>query len=233
MLVACWSPKGGTGTTVVATSLALLLARSAPSGALIADLAGDVPAVLGIPEPSGPGLADWLEADADVATDALARLEIPAHPPLGLLALGGVVRPACASSSARGEVLAAALAADVRPVVVDCGAGSEGAGRALAAAATVSLIVVRPCYLGLRRALAAPLRATGAVVVDDGRGSLTAEDVAAVLGIPVAATVPLDPAVARAVDAGLLASRLPRPLSRALRRALPDMAVPTAVPAAR
>ena len=28
MLIACWSPKGGTGTTVVSCGLALVLARS-------------------------------------------------------------------------------------------------------------------------------------------------------------------------------------------------------------
>ena len=30
MLIACWSPKGGTGTTVVSCGLALVLARSQP-----------------------------------------------------------------------------------------------------------------------------------------------------------------------------------------------------------
>ena len=72
IFVACWSAKGGCGTTVVAVSLASLLARA--GGALVADLAGDVPAVLGMPEPSGPGLADWLAAGESVPADALARL---------------------------------------------------------------------------------------------------------------------------------------------------------------
>ena len=47
--------------------------------------------------------------------------------------------------------------------------------------------------------------------------SLTRHDVAAALGAPVVAVVEIDPAVARAVDAGLLASRLPRGLARELR----------------
>nr|MBA3268215.1 hypothetical protein [Acidimicrobiia bacterium] len=55
MLIACWSPKGGSGTTVVATALGLILAGSEGSSLLV-DLAGDVPATLGLPEPAGPGL---------------------------------------------------------------------------------------------------------------------------------------------------------------------------------
>src|SRR5918993_2143833 len=60
MLFACWSSKGGAGTTVVAAALAVLLAERCPAGALIADLAGDVPAALGVAEADGPGLAGWL-----------------------------------------------------------------------------------------------------------------------------------------------------------------------------
>jgi hypothetical protein len=49
--------------------------------------------------------------------------------------------------------------------------------------------------------------------------ALTRRDVEEVLGVPVRAEVDVDPAVARAVDAGLLASRLPRALERGLRNA--------------
>ena len=54
----CWSAKGGSGTTVVAAALALVLARQQPT--TLVDLAGDIPAALGLPQPSGPGVADWL-----------------------------------------------------------------------------------------------------------------------------------------------------------------------------
>ena len=64
MLVACWSSKGGAGTTVVAATLALLLSRQEPAVAVLADLAGDAPVALGLPEPEGPGLAEWLAREA-------------------------------------------------------------------------------------------------------------------------------------------------------------------------
>ena len=85
MLIACWSVKGGSGTTVVATVLALLHARA--GGALVADLVGDVPAALGIPEPPGPGLAAWLAAADDVGADALDRLAVAVAPGLDLHAV--------------------------------------------------------------------------------------------------------------------------------------------------
>jgi hypothetical protein len=219
LLFACWSPKGGSGTTVVAAALGLLLARAAPSGALLADLAGDLPTALGLaPGPTGIGLADWLAAGPDVPEDALERLEVDAGAHLRLLPWRGGGAPT--PDVGRGEALAAMLSADPRPVVVDCGTAGTGAALAVAASATVSLLVIRPCYLALRRALDAPLRPSGVVLVTEEGRSLGRADVEHVLGVPVRAEIRIDPAVARAVDAGLLAGRLPRGLERALRPAL-------------
>src|SRR5262245_58223861 len=88
MLAACWSPKGGSGTTVVAAVLALSLARTCRAGALLVDLAGDLPAALGMAEPAGPGVADWLAASAGVGREALVRLEVEAGRVLALLPCG-------------------------------------------------------------------------------------------------------------------------------------------------
>lgn len=244
MLIACWSPKGGSGTTVVAAALALVLAggdgpsvrparpprRQWQEGAggptLLVDLAGDIPAALGVPEPSGPGLSDWLAAGPDVPDDALTRLEVEAAPNLRLLALGGSRAvagchrgDACAAGCHRGDALVGALAADRRPVVADCGRAERGPELAVAAGAALSLMVLRPCYLALRRALAAPIRPSGLVLIGTEGRSLGRRDVEEVLGVPVRAEVVLDDAVARAVDAGLLATRVPRALERALRSA--------------
>ena len=107
---------------------------------------------------------------------------------------------------------------DAPAVVVDAGPLSPFALE-LAATATVSLLVLRPCYLALRRALAAPVRPSGVVVVEEPHRSLDPTDIEDVLGVPVRAVVPWDPAISRCVDAGLLAVRLPRPLVAALRAA--------------
>lgn len=211
MLIALWSAKGGSGTTVVATALATVLAKSSPAGALLVDLAGDVPAVLGIPEPAGPGAGDWLRAAGSVTPDALGRLELDVAPGLSVLPMG-------ASLDGSGEALAAVLGADPRPVVVDCGSAPSGVPLAVAAAATHSLLVLRPCFLALRRALASPLRASGVVLVEEDGRALGRRDVEDTIGVPVRAVVAHDRRIARAVDAGLLTARLPGSLERSLRR---------------
>jgi hypothetical protein len=220
MLVACWSPKGGCGTTVVTAALGVLLAAGSPSGALVADLCGDVPTVLGTPDGDGPGLAGWLTAGPDVGADALARIERTVAPGLSLLAWAGPAPTLV--ESARADALAAALAADPRPVVADCGVVGghrDEPATTLAAAAGLSLLVLRPCYLALRRAIAAPLRPSGVVLVNEPGRVLGRSDVEDLLGVPVRAEIDVDPSVARAVDAGLLAGRLPKGLERALRAA--------------
>lgn len=223
MLVSCWSAKGGAGTTVVAVALALTASRLTPGGGLLVDLGGDAPAVLGMPEPRTPGVADWLAAGGDVPADGFARIEVAATPDLALVPRG--TAPAPLGAPDRAEVLAALLARETRPVVVDCGridaASSLDAEvrRVLAAASTRSLLVTRGCYLALRRALVAPLAPSGIVLVKEHGRSLGRFDVEDLLGAPVIAEVPWDPAVARAVDAGLFAHRIPRGLERAVRQA--------------
>lgn len=74
---------------------------------------------------------------------------------------------------------------------------------------------LRPCYLALRQALNRGVAAATAgivVVIEPGR-ALGSNDVAAVTGLPVIATVPLRAEIARAVDAGVFADRLPEPLA--------------------
>jgi hypothetical protein len=217
----CWSVKGGSGTTVVAAALAVLLARRPGPGALLVDLAGDGPAVLGLAEPDGPGLAGWLAAGSGVPADGLSRIEIAVDEQLGLLPRGlGPLGPLD-----RAEALADLLAAEPRSVVVDAGLlhwpddSDDPVAAVLVASASSSLLVTRACYLSLRRIVAAPVRPSGIVLVAEAGRALGRRDVEQVVGVDVVAEVLVDPAVARAVDAGLLAGRLPRALERALGRA--------------
>jgi hypothetical protein len=236
VLAACWSVKGGSGTSVVAASLALVLARD-DHDALLVDLDGDAPAVLGLAEPSGPGVADWLAAGTSVPSDGLARLEVAVADGLALLPRGG----GRLGPPARAEVLAGILASESRSVVVDCGTCRPASGSiapidpdreavmtAVVAAAGHRLLVTRACYLSLRRIVRlvergsggdGGVRPSGIVLVSEPGRALGRRDVEDVAGVPVVAEVPLDPAVARAIDAGLLAARLPRVLDRALGQA--------------
>lgn len=217
MLFCCWSAKGGAGTTVIATALALMLARVTANGALLVDLAGDARAVAGLPDTAcDAGVADWLREGPSVPADGLARLEVAVSDRLALLPRGD--GPLCAD---RARALVTHLSVDPRAVVVDAGVVTHDEASALVAASSShSLLVTRSCFLSLRRALSAPVRPSGVVLVAEEGRALTSSDVEAALGVPVRAEVSVTAQVARAVDAGVLLLRLPRSLERELRHAL-------------
>jgi hypothetical protein len=218
MVTICWAAKGGSGTTVVTAALAL----SSASPSLLVDLDGELPAVLGVGPSDRPGVADWLESDA--TAEQLAELFVDVGRRHRLLPWRSgppdhaVDRPQV--SGERWEQLGVWLdrwgGQWGCPVVVD--AGTRLPPAPLVEHSTRSLLVTRPCYLALRRAVAAPVRPTGIVLVDEPGRGLRAADVEHALGVPVEATVRVDPAIARAVDAGLLAGRVPRVIARDLRR---------------
>jgi hypothetical protein len=216
LITTVWGVKGGSGASVVAAALALLTADRF-GAALLVDRAGDQPALLGCSEPTGPGVQDWLAVPHGDGA-ALARLELSVTGGLGLLPRGGAV----SWPTDREDDLARALTADGRPVVVDAGVLDPRPGVPAPAVPVLgrSLLVIRACYLALRRAAASPGALGEVVLVAEPGRALDRRDVAQVLGVPVRAVVEADPAVARAVDAGTLATRLPAPLRRSLRRLL-------------
>ncbi len=124
MLLALWSPKGGSGTSVVAAACALVLARDLGSsgGVRIADLGGDQPAIFGAGADPELGLLDWLSAGPEAPTEALDRLLVEVAPGIGLLPRGGtnrVLTPVAAAEA--GAALAVALRDGRVPTLVDCG----------------------------------------------------------------------------------------------------------------
>jgi hypothetical protein len=218
LLLALWSPKGGSGTSVLAAAISLVLARRGP--ARLADLDGDQPAIFGLaPEPTA-GLGAWLAEGPSAPTEALDRLTVPIAPGLHLLPFGGVPRGAPEPPPESGAALVTALR-DGPDTVIDVGPHDQ-IGEAVVEVADLSVIVVRSCYLALRRAVRRPsvARAAGVVLVEEGGRALGREAVAEVLGCPLLARVPVRPAVARTVDAGLLAMRLPSQLAAPAGRVL-------------
>lgn len=193
--------KGGVGTTVAAAGLALLSAGRRPT--LLVDLAGDQPELFG--RPAGD-LEHWLD-DGDRHPDSLARLEVPVADRLTLLAVadgvGGVPQH-------RSRTLAQMLSADGRWVIVDAGMATMR-GDPLSELATRVFHVTRPCYLALRAARDRP-KPDGLILVNERGRLLTRTDVAGAVGAPVVAELWRDPAVSRAVDAGLMGTRIPRAL---------------------
>ncbi len=218
MVTLCWAAKGGSGTTVVAAALALSSLR--PS--LLVDLDGELPAVLGLPEPDRPGIAEWLASDT--SADHLAELLIDIGPRTWLLPW--------------------------RTGLFDRHGGDvDRARRPLGNPRRLAPRLVEPVGLRRHRRRRHPHPARA---VDGPRRSLTARDSTVLSLAASSSTKPGSadgrdprrrtwtwprttrrrarprrtsrgggqsrPGRARAVDAGLLASRLPRVMTRALRQ---------------
>jgi hypothetical protein len=203
-LTVCWSAKGGSGTTVVAAALAL----GSTIDSLLVDLDGELPAALGAPEPSGQGLSDWFASDAPEG--AVLDLAVRVAGTTRLVPRGPAAVP---RESARWVPLRTFLSSTPLDVIIDAGCGEPPA--ALLAESTRGLLVTRPCYLALARACRLR-RPDGVILVEEPGRSLTAADVSRAIGAPVLARVTVDPAIARAVDAGLLAARLPAAMIKSL-----------------
>lgn len=217
MLLALWSPKGGSGTSVFAAAVALAVARQSAvesaGGIRLADLTGDQPAVLGLGADPVLGLGDWLAVGPEAPGEALDRLVVEVASGCALLPYG-TARPAARAEA--GAALAVVLRDGPWPVVAECGTALDPAVRACAELADVTVAVLRPCYLALRRAVHSPLLAhtRGVVVVEEPGRALGAREVTEVLDLPVLARVPARLEIGRAVDAGVLPTRLPTALAR-------------------
>ncbi len=223
-----WSVKGGSGTTVVAAATALSLASSLAGSSrrvLVVDLSGDLPAVLGV-DGSGPGVADWCAATDGAGPEALDRLAVEVADGLRVVPRGAagwagadagrVVELAdhLGSLGGGGETVVVD-AGDLFSLVPPVGPPTSLVG-SLADGADRSVLVTRACYLGLRRVGRVELRPSEVALVSEAGRALDRHDVESVVGAPVTVRIPVDPAVARSVDAGLLARRTPRSLLRAV-----------------
>jgi MinD-like ATPase involved in chromosome partitioning or flagellar assembly len=224
MVTLCWAAKGGSGTTVTAAVLAMV-ERSAT---LLVDLDGEIPRVLGLPGPDRPGLADWLGSDApeahldDLLIDVDDHLRVlPWRASTASTSLDPLRDPVERFSMAdpdRRQRCLSWLSSRVRErVIIDAGTGEPSTD--LLKIADTRLLVTRPCYLAVQRALHADAQPTGIALIDEPGHSLSKRDIQRSLGVPVVATLSLDPAISRAVDAGLLTVRLPAGIRRELRGA--------------
>lgn len=200
------SPKGGNGTTVAAASYALLAALRGQRTVLI-DLCGDQPATVGVAEPSGPGVNNWLSENHHGDASSLLGLGSEVTPDLLIVHRGSPF----IDGEPRWNALAEAISTIPFSVVIDAGVGRIP--HALSTTARHILTVVKPCYLTLRRATELTRPITAFVVAESGR-ALTTKDVVQVLGAELGAEIPYDPAIARAVDAGLLPTRVEQLLGR-------------------
>ena len=211
-----WSLKGGQGTSTTAALTAIRAAQDRNRPVRLVDLGRDQPAIFGAAEIGDVGLAQWTQSD--LGTDALDRSLVELTPNLSLLPKGSLPL-----SGQRAGELVEWLKQD-HTTVVDAGTLSFGRDddwqdslqHKIIAESDQSILVTRACYLSLRRTVSSPLRPTGVVLVAEAGRALTRTDCERAIGTPIVATVAIDPDTARAVDAGMLRTRVPKQAARSL-----------------
>ena len=231
LVLACfWSTKGGSGTSVITAALAKLVAERNAVGSLLVDTTGDAEHLLAMPpDCQSSGLTDWLAAGASAPADGLRRIESQVAGRFSLLSRG----TSNTLYDGRWSVACQLFELDERMVLVDAGLVNrndpDASNRLALNSSGGSYLVIRPCYLALRRAAEMAVATTGVIVVAEPGRALRSHDIESVVGAPVVAEVAFDPEISRCVDAGLLAQRLPRSLARSLRPLAHRLAATTAL----
>lgn len=199
--------------SVVAAAMATGLSKDC--AVTIIDFCGDQLDIFGLDAGATSGVWDWLHSTDDVGVEALRNLEVELRPGLKILPAGSRSK-ALPVSPQRCRALVGALQ-DGRVVVGDLGVLDSdpfSPVSLLAASSDRTTLVIRACYLALRRARHLAVVADDVVEVVEGGRALSTLDIEAVVGKAVTTRLAVDPRVARAIDAGLLPGRLPRPLRR-------------------
>ena len=203
------SPKGGTGTSVVAASLAIVSSSSSPT--LLVDLSGDQAAILGLPQPP-IGLSDWANGMTYREFDEIISL---CHDNL-YLAPTGTFDFETLNANAWDKLLRALSLKHSEGCNIIVDLGRADIPLALRKIVDTCYLVTRPCYLALRRAVDLETAFSGVIVVNEPDRVLTSRDVESVLKLKCVAEIPYTSEISRRVDSGLLKSRLPMTLQSVL-----------------
>ena len=206
---------------MVAAALALGCAPARPVRLL--DLGGDQPAIFGLAADPESGVSDLLRRPAGFGLSELDALAAPAVGGVRIVPQGGM--PLDALVPDRGAELAVLLRDDPACTIVDVGSPEHRVAHPFVELADIALIVLRGCYLALRRAVHSPLLAhtQGAIAMLHPERPLGPRDIGDVLQLPVLASLHDHPDVARAVDAGVLPGRCPPDLARIMRRVIDQL----------
>src|SRR5262249_37596951 len=156
-----------------------------------------------------------LEAGVDAPAAALDRIAVPVSSNLTLLPRG-LSLPYDAPPEV-GAALGFVLANDPVLTIADLSTASPPVLRAMIEVSDVAVMVVRDSYVALRSALRDPLlaAASGVIAMEETGRALGASEIRDVLGVEVLGVVPVRMPIARVIDAGVLATRMPEPLERA------------------
>ena len=211
-IVTITSPKGGSGKTVVATNLAVYLARHAPGDVVLVDLDlqfGDVASALGIT----PTYTMYTATQASGTEATLLKAFLMPHSSQ-LLVLCAPDDPTEADDVKEGDAvrIVEELSRLFRWVIVDTGAGLDDLTLSVAEVATDLVFVSStdvPSVRGVRKEAAIMdqlgVRATRHLLLNrsDAKVGLSPADISATMGMPISAEVPSSRSVPSSVNVGV------------------------------
>lgn len=219
-VVTVFAPKGGVGKTTIAINIAVALRLQTRAEVLLFDAdvgVGNVTSAIEVP--ARLGLADLADSHAGDWTDAAFEQVVSTHPETGLRVLSWGTSP---GQIIPGELLLEALRWGRRHhsyVIVDSHPGYDEGTMSTLAAANEIFLVVTPELGSLRNSsqfleLAREIGLGGLirVIVNRANHGIRMDDLAASLGMPVAATVVSNgPKAVEASNQGMpLVMRFPR-----------------------
>ena len=230
VLFALWSPKGGSGTSVLAAGCTLVASRCSTGGLVrLADLRGDQPAIFGLGAEPPTGLTDWLAVGPAAPTEALDRFAVEVGPGVVLLPTGAAASPLAPLAAAEaGAALAVALRDSAPLCIADCGTAADPATprcsrwptcRWSSCGAAISRCDA-PCTQRRRPGPWEWCSSTNRVVPFRRETSPTCSR------FRCWRRFPFGPRSSRAVDAGVLATRTPDALARAAETLLERCGLP-------
>ena len=211
-IVTITSPKGGSGKTVVATNLAVFLAKRCPGEVVLVDLDlqfGDVASALGLT----PTYTMYTATQASGREATLLKAFLTPHSSQ-LLVLCAPDEPTEADDVKEGDAvrIVVELSKLFRWVIVDTGAGLDDMTLSIAEVATDLVFVSSTDVLSVRgvRKEAAIMdqlgvRATRHLLLNrsDARVGLSAKDISETIGMPITASVPSSRSVPMSVNIGV------------------------------
>ena len=211
-IVTITSPKGGSGKTVVATNLAVYLARHAPGDVVLVDLDlqfGDVASALGLT----PTYTMYTATQASGNEATLLKAFLTPHASQ-LLVLCAPDDPTESDDVKEGDAvrIVVELSRQFRWVIVDTGAGLDDLTLSVAEVATDLVFVSSTDVLsvrGIRKEAAIMdqlgIRATRHLLLNrsDAKVGLSPRDISETIGLSIAAEVPSSRAVPTSVNIGV------------------------------
>jgi pilus assembly protein CpaE len=211
-VIAVTSPKGGSGKTIVATNLAVSIARRSPGQVVLVDLDlqfGDVASALGLTAT----YTMYTATQASGSEATLLKAFLTPHPSQ-LLVLCAPDDPTEADDVKEGDAIRIVqeLSKLFQWVIVDTGAGLDDMTLSIAEVATDLIFVSStdvPSVRGVRKELAIMdqlgVRAHRHLVLNrsDAKVGLSPKDISETMGMPITAEIPSTRAVPTSVNIGV------------------------------